>query len=224
MRSLLTFGLLALALCACSSPKTSYYTLSGVPAPSVPATNNQVRVMVGPVTLPEMIDQPLLVVQNSSNQVNLYEYHRWAGSLKGDVGRVIAIDLARELGTPNVWNFAQTTQTQYDYQVLIDVQSLDSKLGESVVLDVLWTIKPTASKSVDAAPGNGKNTAVLVTKGKPEANAVSNTPANTPPKPRNITGHTLVREPVAGTGLDAMVAAQSRAFMKVSSDIAKAIQ
>ena len=179
--------------------------------------------MVGPVTLPEQLDQPLLVVQNSSNQVSVYEYHRWAGSLKGDVGRVIAANLASELGTPNVWNYSQSTQTQYDYQVLIDVQSFDSRLGEAVVLDVSWTIKPTISKSGEVASNDVKNKVVVVGKNSAAENAASIAITNASPKTRNISGRSLVRELVSNTGFEALVAAQSRALAKVSLDIAKAI-
>ena len=223
MRVLLTLAFLAIVLSACSSPKTSYYTLSGSPVSPAPVTSNQTRVMVGPVTLPEQLDQPLLVVQNSSNQVSVYEYHRWAGSLKGDVGRVIAANLASELGTPNVWNYSQSTQTQYDYQVLIDVQSFDSRLGEAVVLDVSWTIKPTISKSGEVASNDVKNKVVVVGKNSAAENAASIAITNASPKTRNISGRSLVRELVSNTGFEALVAAQSRALAKVSLDIAKAI-
>ena len=92
-----TMGLLALLLSACSSsPKTFYYTLSAAPARSAPATSAGTSVIVGPVSLPESVDQALLVVQNGSNQVGMNEFHRWAGSLKGDISRVIAANLANE--------------------------------------------------------------------------------------------------------------------------------
>ena len=215
MRVLLTLAFLAIVLSACSSPKTSYYTLSGSPVSPAPVTSNQTRVMVGPVTLPEQLDQPLLVVQNSSNQVSVYEYHRWAGSLKGDVGRVIAANLASELGTPNVWNYSQSTQTQYDSQVLMDVQSCDSRLGEAGVLDV--------SKSGEVASNDVKNKVVVVGKNSAAENAASIAITNASPKTRNISGRSLVRELVSNTGFEALVAAQSRALAKVSLDIAKAI-
>ena len=151
MRSLSTFVFLAVLLSACSStPKTSYYTLSAAPLPSAAATSSGTSVMVGPVSLPDSLDQPLLVVQRGNNQVSMSEYHRWAGSLKGDIGRVIAVNLAHDLGTARVWSYAQSIQTNADYQVLIDVQSFDAKLGDAVELDVLWTILPAASK---ATPG-----------------------------------------------------------------------
>ncbi len=199
MKSLLALVFLTFILSACTStPKTSYYFLSADPNAFSPAKSNDLRVMVGPVTLPTLIDQPQLVVSDGKNQVSVFEFHRWAGSLKNDIGRVIAVNLSRDLNTTEVWNYSQSTQTQFNYQVFIDVQSLDSKRGEGVVVDVLWTIKPTSTKAGDMAPS--KSNKVLV-----------------------VSGRSLITEPASSDGLDALVAAQSRAFAKVSKDIAKAI-
>lgn len=195
MRFSLSVACLVFFLSGCvSSPKTTYYTLSAAPVPQALSTKQNLRVMVGPISLPDMVDQPQLVVQSSDNEVKLQEYHRWAGSLKSDVARVMVANLARDLGTSNVWSFSQTIQTNFDFQVLIDVQNLESKLGESVVLDVLWTIKPKKSLT-----GKSGNTQVKM-------------------------GRSLVRVPVTGPGIEALVAAQSKAFALASTDIAKVMR
>ena len=149
-----------------------------------------------------MIDRPQMVILGSDNQVQVYEYDRWAGSLKSDIGRVIASNLAKDVGTSNVWNFAQSTQTNFDYQVLVDVQNLQSKHGDSVLVDVLWTIKPALAKNQSAAKTSSQNVA---------------------PKSANLMGRSLVREPVTGAGVDALVSAQTRAFVKVSQEIARSV-
>lgn len=203
-------GLMVLILSACSSsPKTAYYTLSAAPAPTAPATSSETSVIVGPVSLPESVDQALLVVQNSNYQVSMSEFHRWAGSLKSDISRVIAANLAQDLGTTRVWSYSQSMQTKADYKVLIDVQSFDARLGEVVVLDVLWTIRPLASNAAGAmtAKAGGKSA---------EATSVARGLARS--------GRTLVREAVSGAGYEPLVAAQSRALMQVSADIARAIR
>jgi uncharacterized lipoprotein YmbA len=159
--------------------------------------------MVGPVTLPAMVDRPQLVLQNTNNTAQVYEYHRWANTLKGDVGDVIASNLAQALMISNVWNFAQSTQTNFDYQVFVDVQSIDTKLSGRVEVDVLWTIKPAPT-----------------TKSSSKASALS-TGSSTLAKP--IMGRSLVQEQVLGSGFEAVVAAQSRAFSKVGQEIARSI-
>ncbi len=202
MKFLLTTAFLMLMLNGCSSPNTTYYTLNADPIPPALAGAKNIRVMVGPVSLPEMVDQPQMVILGSDNQVQVYEYDRWAGSLKSDIGRVIASNLAKDIGSSNVWNFAQSTQTNFDYQVLVDVQNLQSKRGDSVLVDVLWTIKPALAKNQSGEKAPSQNAA---------------------PKSANLMGRSLVREPVTGAGVDALVSAQTRAFVKVSQEIARSV-
>ena len=202
MRLLLALSLFILLLGGCSSPKSSYYTLSSAPIPQTMSGGRELRVMVGPISLPDSVDQPQLVIQDGKNEITVYEYHRWAGSLKNEVGRVVAANLSRELGISNIWSFSQSTQTNFDYQILLNVQTMESKPSDSVVLDVLWTIKPSVSKSLTANKTAGP-------KSPSEAQV------------KALMGRSLVREPVTAAGVDALVAAQSRAFAKVSTEIAK---
>jgi uncharacterized protein len=198
MRLIMSSLMVSVLMLGCSSPKTSYYKLNAEPIPAMPSASNQARIMVGPISLPTRMDRPQIVTQAAGSEVEVYEYHRWAGTLKGDVGRVISSSLARNLGAPNVWNFAQSTQSQYDYQVLIDVQSFESAQGGDVVADVLWTIKP--SKTGAKNPSHAASAKCV---------------------PQEIMGRSLVREPVSGSGFDVLLNAQSRAFSKVGDDIAK---
>lgn len=203
MRKLLILVAIAPILGGCSSPKNAYYTLSAPAIPTATSMQNKTRIIVGPVTLPAAIDTPQLVVKNNNNQVTVYEYQRWAGSLKGDIEKVVAANLARDLSTPNVWSYGQTTYAQSDYQVFMDVQNLDSQLGDSVTIDVLWTIKPTAPKTKPQGSDHGKRSAHA---------------------PEPFSGRSVVREPVATNSIEALVSAQSRAFEKVSSEIAQAFR
>lgn len=198
----------AVMLTACSSPKNTYYTLNAQDLPPSTTLTHKTRVLVGPVSVPAVIDTPQLVLRNDSNQVSVYEYHRWAGSLKSDIERVMATDLSRDLLTPNVWSYSQSPFAPYDYQVFIDVQNMDSQLGESVTLDVLWTIKPSPTQT--SAPEN------VTSKKLSQHAAVGH--------PKTLTGRSQVREAVSGKGFDALVAAQSRAFDQVSRDIANALK
>lgn len=149
MRVRLAIAFLAvLSLAACgSSPKERYYTLTADASAPVTGTST-LSIAVGPVTVPEAVDQPQIVAQLGANQVAMYEYQRWASPLKGEIARVIAANLAQELGTPRAWSYAQATLPKPDYQVLVDVQRFDSVLGEAVTIDALWTIRPADGATV----------------------------------------------------------------------------
>jgi uncharacterized lipoprotein YmbA len=191
MRLIFSSLFLALFMLGCSSPKTSYYKMIANPIAATTAANRGTRIMVGPINIPDSLNRPQLVTLSGATEVQVHEYHRWAGSLKGDIGQVVASKLAQDLRVSDVWSFSQSTQAQFDYQILLDVQRLDSAENGNVVLDVLWTIKPSAQDATGRCKG------------------------------RALTGRSVISEPIAGSGFDALVAAQSRAFSKVGDDVAK---
>lgn len=137
--------LLALALAACgSSPKTHFYTLTSgaVPAEAAPSAT-QYGVAVGPVTLPDMVDRPQLVVRVAANQVTLLDQHRWAEPLKSEIPRVIAGNLAQLLGITRVSAYPQSGGDA-EYRVRVDIQRFESAPGESVTLETLWSVQRAA--------------------------------------------------------------------------------
>ncbi|WP_423767378.1 PqiC family protein [Burkholderia aenigmatica] len=85
-----------------SSPKASFYTLA--PDATLASTGNTapVRVVIGPVTVPDLIDRPQIVTRAAGSRVDIDEFARWAEPLKTDIARVIAADLGRLLGSAQV--------------------------------------------------------------------------------------------------------------------------
>jgi uncharacterized lipoprotein YmbA len=141
-----------------SSPRETYYTLSagGAMNSAAPASvESTYSVAVGPITLPEVVDRPQLVLRVSPNEVTFVELHRWAGSLKSEIPRIIADNLAAYLNVKRVAAYPQNAGDSADYRVLVDVQRFDSTLGESVTIDALWTVKRVS----DGVLRTGRSTA-----------------------------------------------------------------
>ncbi len=153
----MVFAVLVLAGCG-SSPKETYYTLSAAAAMNgaAPASGEaSYSVAVGPVTLPESVDRPQLVLRVGPNEVTFVELHRWAGPLRGEIPRIVADNLAAYLNVKRVAAYPQSAGDNADYRVLVDIQRFDSTLGESVTIDALWTIK----RQSDGALRTGRSTA-----------------------------------------------------------------
>src|SRR5512143_1497089 len=141
-----------------SSPTATYHTLSSAAVmngAAPPSGESSYSVAVGPVTLPEPVDRPQLVLRVSPNEVTFVELHRWAGSLKTEIPRIIADNLAAYLNVKRVAAYPQNAGDNADYRVLVDIQRFDSTLGESVTIDALWTIK----RQSDGALRTGRSTA-----------------------------------------------------------------
>ncbi len=103
---------------------------------------------VGPISLPEVVDRPQLVVRSGPNKVTLIDEHRWAESLKGEIPRVIAENLSRLLATGQVWAYPQNVTGPFDYRVLVDIQRFESTPGQIAAIDALWTIQRPSKEGV----------------------------------------------------------------------------
>jgi len=133
----------SLSGCA-SSPNESFYTLSaGVPVNGATPVNGEsaYSVAVGPITLPEVVDRPQIVLRASPNEVIIVELHRWAEPLRSEIPRIIADNLTADLNVKRVAAYPQSAGDNADYRVLVDIQRFDSTMGESVTIDALWTVK-----------------------------------------------------------------------------------
>ena len=154
---LAAFPLLIGLLSGCaSSPPVHFYTLSAEAAAggAGPATvGTELRIAVGPISLPEVVDRPQLVVRSGPNNVTLIDEHRWAESLKGEIPRVIAENLSRLLVTGQVWAYPQNVSGSFDYKVLVDIQRFESTSGQMAAIDALWTIQRPSKEGTVSKTG-----------------------------------------------------------------------
>ena len=154
---LAAFPLLIGMLSGCaSSPPVHFYQLSAeaVADGSGPATvGPELRIAVGPLSLPEVVDRPQFVVRSGPNQVTMIDEHRWAESLKGEIPRVIADNLSRLLTTGQVWAYPQNATGSFDYRVLVDIQRFESTPGQMAAIDALWTIQRPSKEGVVSKTG-----------------------------------------------------------------------
>ena len=133
--------------CSTTAP-SKFYTLS--PAAEAGSLRATYSVSVGPVSIPDMIDRPQIVVQTGPNQVWMDEFNRWASPLQSDIARVVAENLVRLLGTPLVSVFPQATAAGASYRVWIDVAVFELALGKSAALDAVWRVRGAKEESTRA--------------------------------------------------------------------------
>ncbi|MDD2337529.1 MAG: PqiC family protein [Geobacteraceae bacterium] len=145
--------LLALVLAACGTThKYRYYTLG--PVPSVPdssvanaGTVPQV-LGIGPVTIPDYLDRPQIVLRTSRNELVLSENSRWAGSLANDSVRVLEENLTSMLLADGIAVVSWRRGVPNDYRVAVQVSRFDAMAGGTVVLKAQWVIYGKNGKGV----------------------------------------------------------------------------
>jgi uncharacterized lipoprotein YmbA len=131
-------------LTGCSrSPQVSFYTLGGAAGvTTVNPSKSAPSVMVANLTLPDLVDRPQLVERVNGNRVEILETHRWAEPLKNSILRLLAENLASQLGSNLVTAYPQNPASEPDYRVVVDIQRFES-MGNTVSVDATWSIRRT---------------------------------------------------------------------------------
>jgi uncharacterized lipoprotein YmbA len=134
----------ALALGACASAPTHYYTLvpsaqvpSAAPASSGGGSGPAFELL--PVGIPAQDDQPQLVVRQGGQGVALLEGERWIAPLADEIRAALSADLAGALGRPDVSGLAHGGEPVV--RVKVDVRRFDSQPGGYALLDAAWSLR-----------------------------------------------------------------------------------
>lgn len=147
-----SFGVLAVAiagllLAACAETQPSrFYTLSSLSDTAAPTatpttpSNEHLAIGVGPVSLPNYLDRPVIVRRSTPNEFQLAEYDRWGEPLGDVFPRVMAENLADLLATNRVFLMPRTQVTPLDYQVEVQVTRFDADVDGPAVLSARWEI------------------------------------------------------------------------------------
>jgi len=130
----------------CASPRSDFYTLSGSAKEASAVADYSVA--VGPVSVPEIVDRPQIVLRTGPNQVFIDEFHRWGSPLRDGITRSIAGNLSALLGAPQVSVFPQATFSAAKYRASVDVVVFDSAPGDSAVLEAVWGIRRAGDGAV----------------------------------------------------------------------------
>ncbi|MDD5296761.1 MAG: PqiC family protein [Rhodocyclaceae bacterium] len=142
--SLAWCSLLGLGACG-GSPAVRYFTLQG------PATESCVKVpgndaqgarsvqLVG-LTVPDGLDRPQLVFRTGDSTLSVNEHARWAEPLKSALSGALALELSRTLGCAPVV-LRPTGIEEMAWKLSVDVQRLDVRPGQDVVLEAVWSLR-----------------------------------------------------------------------------------
>ncbi|MCP1374470.1 PqiC family protein [Dyella lutea] len=128
-----------LALGACASAPTHYYTLVP-PASAAPEQGGSGPAFeLLPVSIPAQDDQPQLVVRQGGQGVALLQGERWIAPLADEIRGALSAGIARALGHPDVSGLAR--QGQPVVRIKVDVRRFDSQPGGYALLEAGWSLR-----------------------------------------------------------------------------------
>lgn len=133
--------LAGLAGCA-TSPPSSFYTLTPLPAPREGGgpQSAALGVGLGPVSFPQFLDRPQIVSRGPGNRLAIDEFHRWGGTLQDDFVRVWSENLSSLLGTSAVFILPAEVRYPLDFRVTANVLAFEGTADAQALLKVRWVV------------------------------------------------------------------------------------
>lgn len=138
-RAILLALLAAVAGCTSAPSSQRLYALKPIAAQGAASPAAGPTIVVGPVTVPELVDRPQWVVQQGDHGVRILEGHRWAEPLRDALARTLATNLGRLLGSDRVITWRQAAASRAEARLTVDVSAWEARVGEQVTIEILWT-------------------------------------------------------------------------------------
>lgn len=141
-------GISLAVLAACASPPSRFYTLGSEGGSTVTVRDRTVSpailIDMRPVTVPSAVARSQLVVQVNATQVNVLEDDRWASPLSDEIRNAMLGAVTRQSGAVDVHGMARADNVTV-YDVSVDVQRFETWPGSHVLIDLVWTVRPSSS-------------------------------------------------------------------------------
>lgn len=140
MRALALAAALLASACFGGGAAPRFFALSSASSAAPLGRYPELGLAVGPVDVPRYLDRPEIVSRDGENRLIVADDHRWAGSLRSDIQRVVADELGRLLGTARVVTYPDQPRFPARYRVLLDVREFEAVSDANVRLRIRWTI------------------------------------------------------------------------------------
>jgi len=149
--------LVFLSACGATTSPTQFYVLAPpeVFGKKAQSEASELSLGIGPIEMPRYLDRPQIVTKASRYKLNLAEFDQWAEPLKDNLSRVLVENISTILGTERVSKFPSRRPSTPDYQISINILSMDVSRSNSAHLNSIWSIyKPGLSTAVAVGKSN----------------------------------------------------------------------
>src|SRR5450830_140229 len=129
----------AVMLAACASAPTRFYTLAS-PASSGRSVNSAGDFIdVAPVSVPERLARPQIVLRTDDARVDILEQDRWSSPFNSELHDALANGISSRLGAIDVSQGSHPA-TAPVYRIQVDVRQFDATRGGKVQAQFGWTV------------------------------------------------------------------------------------
>ncbi|WP_445147466.1 PqiC family protein [Dyella sp. Tek66A03] len=130
-----------LALAACASAPTHYYTLLAPPHDRNGAAQPDAPYLVDvlPIDIPAQVDQPQLVVRQGTEGIAMLDHERWAAPLNDELRAALSAELVERLGAQDVAGIVSPIGKPV-LRIKMEVRRFESVPGQYALIDADWSM------------------------------------------------------------------------------------
>ncbi|HWV45034.1 MAG TPA: PqiC family protein [Nitrospira sp.] len=142
---LFILGMVMSAAGCAHATQERFYTLSdSMPdgTADAPIGNNFVEIL--PVSLPELLDRPQVVLYDEAGRVHILEEDRWAATLKSEIRRSIGEKVRHRLGMIDVYHTPAPHGESVKgktYRITVSVESFKVAPGHGTMMQAVWAVR-----------------------------------------------------------------------------------
>jgi len=156
IKPILTLLVVSGLLVGCASEPNVYYTLTA--NEQAQASNGQRVIDAGatglytlsPVAIPAPVDDVMLVVRRSDDQLMKLAHDRWTAPLGKQVDNALAVALTQVLGMPPLSRSQLAGKDTDVTRFSVDIQRFDLVPGQYVALAAVWQLRGAAATQTPA--------------------------------------------------------------------------
>ncbi len=137
--------------------KVSFYQLSALRSTPVGVDNSLISdavIGIGPISLPEYLDRPQMIVRLGANQLQLSDSNRWIEPLTENIPHVLRENLSDLLHTEQLLLYPWNRDTIVSYQLVIDLIRFEGDGFDKGYLEAIWSIRDSNGKILLPAQRN----------------------------------------------------------------------
>jgi uncharacterized lipoprotein YmbA len=93
---------------------------------------------LGPLDIPDYLERAAIITRVSDTRLAVNDDHRWAGSLRDDILRVLAAHLEQHHSVKEVVVFPWAPKIEPDFRFKVEIKTFEGAPGEQVTLKAVW--------------------------------------------------------------------------------------
>jgi len=133
---------------------TRFYVLTPIAGPAqsvVHNANSTMRIGLGPVSLPDYLDQQWIVSRGAGNRLYVSAHDQWGEPLRDGFNQVLKQDLAQELNQDQIIDYPWYRTTVVDRQITVDlIDFAFNNATNSAEIRANWSVLNARTGSLEA--------------------------------------------------------------------------